>query len=95
MLPSLSNSLKDSSIGPGTKCSFWEEVQGQDIIMIDPLNENAKFKDAQLDNGDIIVIQEQLTEVHFLHKDSLITKTFLGGISGGLSNCYNCNPPDA
>ena len=66
MLPALAKNLQDSRIQAGTECTYWEEVQWRDTIMINPLKEDASFESEQLDSGDVIIIQEHLTEVDFL-----------------------------
>ena len=69
MLPILAKSLQDSRIQLDTERSYWKEVQWRDKLIIDPLKEDASVENQQLDTGDIIIIQEQLTQVRFSLKE--------------------------
>ena len=49
---------------PGdTEIDIWEEVKFQDVLMINPIQQQCTLESEQISDGDILLLQERLTQV--------------------------------
>ena len=60
-----------AGVPKNTKLLVWEEVKYQDGLMINIMDQDRPLFAEQISNGDLLIIQEKLSPVHFLECSAL------------------------
>jgi hypothetical protein len=68
--------LKRAGLPEGTKLSIYEEIKFDPTVMVDLQNPSHSLANAQLEDGDILCLQEQPSEVSTLLLMCLLLPSF-------------------